>query len=343
MRSIFKFTVVGLILATLLLGLIGCGEEESSNNNITGSKSAYIINGTAQTLSVLDITKGEMKNDVMAVGKWPADIKIFGDKAYVVNTGDNNVQIVDLVTVKQSGLINTGDNTGPERIAFLDDKKAYITCLNTNSTKAVDLSSGKVTKDIPVGVGPMGIAVANKKAYVCNSAYDFINNSYGKGTVSVIDSSKDEVIKTLDVGTNPLEALTVGSKVLILCVGNYADVMGKLYIIDSSSDAVSKAIDLGTTPSGFAVSPKNVAYITTFGGLIAVDINSGVMIHDASSPLKDFAGGSGIAFSSDGNAYICVADWQGGGNDKLLVMDASEKLVATYKASGGASIVAVKD
>ncbi|MGB9597885.1 MAG: hypothetical protein ACPL7B_16495 [Candidatus Poribacteria bacterium] len=343
MRSIFKLTVICLILVMLFFGLVGCGEEESSSNNVKISKAVYVINGTAQTLSVLDVAKGEMKNDVMAVGKWPADIKIFGDKAYIVNTGDNNIQIVDLVNIKQSGLINTGDNTGPERITFLDDKKAYVTCLNTNSIKAVDLSSGKVTKDIPIGVGPMGATVANKKVYACNSAYDFVTNSYNKGTVSVVDSSKDEVIKTIDVGLNPLEALTVGGKVLILCVGNYADVMGKLCIIDSSSDTVSKTIELGTTPSGIAVSPKNIAYITTYGGLVSVDINSGVMTHDAGSPLADFAGGSGIAFSSDGNAYICVADWQGGGNDKLLVMDASEKLIATYKASGGASIVAVKD
>ena len=344
MRFVCKFAFASLIVIAFAINLIGCGEESDNTNiNTNVSKGVYVINGKAQTLSVLDVAKGEMKNDVMNTGKWPADIKIFGEKAYAVNSGDNNVQIIDLATIKQSGLINTGDNTSPERIAFADDKKAYVTCLNTNSVKAVDLTTQKVTKDIAVGVGPMGVTVANKKAYICNSAYDFAKNSYGKGTVSVIDSSKDAVTKTIDVSTNPLEALTVGGKVIILCVGNYADVMGKLCIIDSASDTVSKTIDLGTTPSGIAISPKSVAYITTFGGLIAVDINSGIVVHGASSPLKDFAGGSGIAFSNGGNAYICIADWEGKGNDKLLVMDASEKLIATYKAGGGASIVAVKD
>jgi len=332
--------ITGLLVSLLIFNLIGCGEEETTSEATGG---VYVVNGKAETLSVLDVSMSEMKNDVLNLGKWPADIKVAGDKAYVVNTGDNNVQIIDLSTLQQIGLINIGENTGPERIAFGDGNKAYVSCLYTNSVKAVDTSSQKVTKDVPVGVGPMGVAVAGKKAYVCNSAYDFTSNSYGKGTVSVVDSSSDTVTKTIEVGINPLEAVTTGSKVVVLCVGNYADVMGQLCIIDSTSDTAEKTVDLGTTPSGIAVSPKNVAYITTFGGLISVDIASGALIHDAGSPLKDFAGGSGIAFSKDGNAYICIADWEGGGNDKVLVMDASEKLVATYKAGGGASIVAVRD
>jgi YVTN family beta-propeller protein len=337
-----RIVITGLIVSLLIFNLIGCSEnEEKSAVETTGG--VYIVNGKAETLSVLDVNTAEMKNDVLNLGKWPADIKVAGDKVYVVNTGDNNVQIIDLTTLQQVGLINIGENTGPERIAFGDDNKAYVSCLYTNSVKVVDTASQKVTKDVPVGVGPMGVAVAGKKAYVCNPAYDFVSNSYGKGTVSVIDLSSETVTKTVDVGTNPLEAITAGSKVVVLCVGNYVDVMGQLCIIDSASDAVEKTIDLNATPSGIAVSPKNVAYMTTFGGLISVDIASGALTHDAGSPLQDFAGGSGIAFSKDGNAYICVADWEGGGNDKVLVMDASEKLVATYKAGGGASIVAVRD
>jgi len=340
MRIVWNLILTGLLVSLLVFNLIGCGEEETTTVEATGG--VYIVNGKAETLSVLDTMKSEIKNGVLNLGKIPADIKIAGDKAYVVNSGDNTIQIIDLATLVQTGLINIGTNTSPERIAFGENNKAYVSCLFTNSVKIVDITSQKVTKDIPVGIGPNGVAVASKKAYVCNPAYDFASNSYGNGTVSVIDSFSDTVTKTLDVAINPYEAVTAGSKVIILCVGNYADIMGKLCIIDSTTDTI-KTIDLGTIPSGIAVSPKNVAYITTFGGLISVDITSGAMIHDAGSPLKDFAGGSGIAFSKDGNGYICIADWKGGGNDKVLVMDASEKLVATYKAGGGASIVAVRD
>jgi YVTN family beta-propeller protein len=203
MRFICRSTFASLLILVIVFSLIGCGGDEN-NTTVGSTKAVYIINGNAQTLSMFDIEKSEMKNDVFNIGKWSADIKIAGDKAYVVNTGDNNVQIVDLTTLTQAGIINTGDNTSPERIAFVDSNKAYVTCLYTNSVKAVDLTSQKVTKDVPVGAGPMGMTIANKKAYVCNPAYDFASNSYGKGTISVIDSATDSVIKTIHLAVKSL-------------------------------------------------------------------------------------------------------------------------------------------
>jgi YVTN family beta-propeller protein len=323
----------------LIFGLIGCGEDEEEGEVPEISRAAYIINGSAETLSVFDIETSEVENDVLTVGKWPADIRIWADKAYVVNTGDNNIQIIDLESLTQVGVIDVGDGTGPEKIGFVSDDKAYVSCLNINSVKVIDLAARQVTKSIEVGRGPWGVAVAGQKVYVCNPAYDFATNSYGAGTVSVIDSSTDAVIKTIDVELNPTEVAVSGSKLLVMCTGDYADITGKLCIIDTTSDAVVQTIDLGTAPSGIAISPSGVAYMTSFGGLISVGIDSG----SVAGPLADFAGGSGLAFDKDGNGYICVPDWMGGGDDKLLVMDASENLIGTYSLSGGASIIALRE
>ncbi len=342
--SRLKFSFVCLFLITLLVSFFGCGDSENENDSLKSvSKAAYILNGSAETISVFNIETSEMKNDAFKVGKWPADIKILGEKAYVTNTGYNNIQIIDLSNMSELGTIDTGNNTGPEKLGFINEGKAYVSCLNTNSVKAIDLLTRQVTKEIPVGVGPMGLTVLNKKVYVCNTAYDFATNSYGKGTVSVIDSTTEKVIKEIEVPTNPIEATIYGNNVIILCNGNYADITGKLCIIDSSSDSVIKTVDLQTTPSGIAVSSKGIAYITTYSGLISVDIKAGAMLRSSSNPLSDFAGGSGLAFSSDGKCYICVPDWGRTGNDKLLIMDASEKLIGTYKAGGGASIIAIKE
>ena len=338
-----NFIFCGLFSLLLVFAMIGCGEDEEENNTQEVAKAAYIINGSSQTISVFDVEKLEMKNDVLPVGKWPADIKIKGDKAYVVNTGDNNVQVIDLQTLTNAGLINIGDGTSPEKIGFVGDTKAYVSCNWTQSTKVVDLAGQKVTNEVSVGTAPWGVAVVGKKVYVCNTnaVFDVTTSAmnYGKSTVSVIDSSTDKVIKNIDVEMNATEVEVFGDKVIVQCTGNYADVTGKICVIDTGSDSVVKTIDLKTTPSGIAVSSNGKVYVTSFGGVIAVDINSG----SVGSPIPEFAGGSGLVFDKDGNGYICVPDWVGGGTDKLLIMDASGKLSGTYPAGGGASIIALRE
>ena len=335
-----SIVIIGFLGFLCLFGLMGCGEDEEEISELPEvARAAYIVNGSAQTISVFDIETSEVKNDVLTVGKWPADIKIWGDKAYVVNTGDNNVQIIDLESLTDVGVIDIGDGTLPEKIGFVSDDKAYVSCNGTESVSVVDLAARQVTKTIEVGVAPWGVAVAGQKVYVCNTAYDLASNSYGDGTVSVIDSSTDEIVKTVNVEINPTEIVAFGDRIMVQCTGNYADITGKLCIIDAAADSVVQTIDLDTAPSGIAASPKGIAYITSFGGLIPVEIDSGSI----AAPLVDFAGGSGLAFDKDGNGYICVPDWASGGGDKLLVMDASENLAGTYSVGGGASIIALRE
>jgi WD40 repeat protein len=323
--------------------------------SISLGRKAYILNGLDETMSVFDIERSEIKNDTINVGKWSSDIKIFENKAYVVNVGDDNIQIINLATMTYGGIINIGANSGPQRIVFLNkdnvgkwssdfnifDNKAYVSCLYTNSVRVINLRKKQVIRDIPVGIGPVSLTIFEKKVYVCNSGYDFAENSYKKGTVSVIDSSSDTVTNTIEVGINPLEALTVGNKVIIMCAGNYANVMGKLCIIDSTFDTVIKTVDLGTFPSSIAISSNCLAYMTTFDGLISVDIKQGKMIHKVTNPLKDFAGGSELAFNKEGNCYICVPDWKDSGNDRLLIMDRFESLIGVYPLGSGASLIAI--
>ncbi|MBM3237287.1 YncE family protein [Candidatus Poribacteria bacterium] len=344
MRKFFSFAT-SLIIIGLLTFFIGCAEEEKASEMEIAS-AAYVVNGAAQTISVFDIEKSAFLSDVsIPSGKWPADIKIRGDFAYVVNTGDNNVQIIDLASNTTAGMIDIGDGTAPEKIAFASDTKAYVSSNWTQSVKVVDLSSKTVVKSINVGVAPWGVAFANGKVYVCNTGVVYGDvTTYGQGTVSVIDTATDNVLKTINVETNPTDVVADSNgNVLVLCTGNYADITGKIVVIDSQTDSAGAPVDLSTTPSGITITKNGIAYITFFGGLLSFDIAAaGALLHDASSALTDFAGGAGLAADAAGNVYITVPDWTGGGKDKLLVMDVSEKLIGTYPAGGGASMVAIK-
>lgn len=340
MRKLFSITFLVIFSITILF--FGCGNNNNEEGNLTqGANIAYIVNGLAQTISTYNIETHEVKNDVLTVGKWPNDIKIKDDRGYVVNTGDNSIQVIDLNTNSTIGTIPTGDGTSPEKMDFINESEAYVSCNRTNSVKRIDFSSMSAGTEISAGTAPWGIVVINDKAYVCNTGavYEGQNVTYEQGTVSVIDTKTDSVIKTIEVGTNPTNIATdQNGNVLVVCTGNYADIMGGIYIIDSSSDKVTDTISLDVTPGQIAVSPSGTAYLTGFMGLLVVDLSS----DKVTGPLAEYAGGDGLTVDIDGNVYVCVPDWQGNGEDKLMIMDKNESLVGTYKVGGGAQFVAIR-
>lgn len=337
MRKLFL-----VIFCMMTFFVIGCGDDDDDDDVVSTqeSKFAYIVNGLAETISTYNIETQEMKNDVLEVGKYPNDIKIRDDRGYVVNTGDNSIQVIDLNTNSTIGMISTGDGSSPEKMDFVNESEAYVTCNWTNSVKRIDLTAMSAGTEIAVGTAPWGVVITKGKAYVCNTNVIYGETTiYEQGTISVIDTATDTVIETIEVGTNPTEVATDGNgNVLVVCTGNYVDVMGELYIIDSSSDAVIDTINLDLTPSKIAIAPSGVAYLTSFAGLLVVDLSTRAI----TATLAEYTGGDGLAVDLDGNVYVCVPDWLGGGEDKLMIMDKDGNLIKTFEAGGGAQLVAIK-
>ena len=74
----------------------------------------------------------------------------------------------------------------PGGLALTDDGSTLLVALNMNNTLGViDLTSGQLTDEIPVGNAPFTVAVAGRKAYVSNQggrpadAVDLTNDSGG--------------------------------------------------------------------------------------------------------------------------------------------------------------------
>jgi len=331
----------------LLVGLIlfGCGEDKATGPvEPAPARSAYVVNGLAQTLSIFDMEGKTMANDVVQVGKYPNWIVIREDRAYVVNSGDNSVQVIDLADNTTLGLIDTGDGTNPMQIAFLSDNKAYATNNLTDEVVAIDIEPMAVTKRIAVGEAPNAVVVSEGKVYVGNTAFDGATFTYGQGTVSVIDGASDEVIETINVGTNPqFAAVDADGDVHVVCTGDYGAVEGEVHVVDGASDEVVATVGIGGTPGQIAIIPTGIAYLASQLGLLGYSTSDYSVVHASSNPLSEYAGSSGVAADSEGKVYVCVPDWTGGGADKLLVMDsASETLIGTYTPGGGAQLVALR-
>ncbi len=341
------------LLLAITLAFIGCGDDDDDVLELPSAEPvAYVVNQLALTVSSFNTATEEIQKDIYNVGNAPNDVEVRGNSLYVINTLDSNLQIIDLDT-GVSDFVDLGEGSSPEKMAFVNDTTVYVTAGMANSVKVIDLAGKSVVKEIPVGTAPWGVEISQGKAYVVNSNYDFANFVAREGSVSVIDIGAGEVIQTIDVGVNSQEiALDTQGRLLVLCTGNYGDVMGSIIIIDPATDTASAPVDIGTIPSGIAVRDDGVAFITFSNfltgesGLLSFDTNSGALTHSVASPLIPGIAGMGMATDSNNRLYIAVPDWDGSSKDKLLILDENDQLIGTHEigdGGGAASFVAVRE
>ncbi|HET6503543.1 MAG TPA: hypothetical protein VFG87_22565, partial [Amycolatopsis sp.] len=128
-----------------------------------------------------------------------------------------------------------GRQAVPAGLAFAPNGTDLLVTLSANNTLGVvDTTTNTVTKQIPVGNVPTGIAVVDGKAYVSNQGGrpaqpgDRTDNSYGTpivtnnsdavpstGSVSEVDLATGQQVKTFPVGLEPSAVLVSGKNVLV--------------------------------------------------------------------------------------------------------------------------------
>jgi YVTN family beta-propeller protein len=172
---------------------------------------------------------------------------------------------------------------------------------------------------IMVGQVPVAVAVSGNRAYIAN-AYD--------GTVSVIDTTTNTVVKTLGVGSSPqkLAVSPDGERVYVANTGS-----NTVSIIDASTDTVIGTVvvpvqqdqpgvflriwDVAANPLGGRV------YVTATGGTVFV-IDTAT--NAVSGPYRVGPAATGVAISPDGSRlYVATELW----NSDIEVVDTASMTV----------------
>lgn len=321
--------LVLMILGVVLINFVGCSDdEEESNGNI--SPSFLVLNGLAYTLSVInaDYTLG---NDVAVVGVYPNDFVIDEEnqQIYVVNSGDNNVQVIDANSSEFATVdyIDIGVGSNPYSIALIDGDQAIVSKLMTNSVALINLTEISVVDTLAVGSAPEGIAVKDGMAYVANSAYGL-----GNGTVSVVNIADWSVEHTIEVGINPQQLFFDSENELnVICTGDYGETRGKIYVIDISDNSVKTSFDIGGYPAYYAVSPNGVAYIGASGGwpegesgyIMSYDTITEEVLHGEADPILQEVGIFGLEVHPEThNLWACNFN-----QDKIYEIDPDENTI----------------
>jgi YVTN family beta-propeller protein len=141
----------------------------------------------------------------------------------------------------------------PLKLKVSDDGKSlFVTAHERDEFVIVDLESGKVKANIPVGRWPHSIAIdSENRAYVSN---------HWSQNISVIDLQTEMVIDTYETGAGPSD-LVIDNEGELLYVANSFG--GNLSIIDLSTGKEIKRIPTGNFPIGIDISPKGEKVFVT--------------------------------------------------------------------------------
>ncbi|MGQ9630106.1 MAG: hypothetical protein ACUVXI_07285 [bacterium] len=343
-----------IILTAGCKDLFGPREEEKGTKTV---ETVYVVkSGQDDTISTIDPTNYAVSEDVLTIrGDYGNAIEFHDGKGYIV-VSDLGIQVFDPSTNADLGAIDVGTGTNPWDVAF-SGSKAYVSQLFADSVAVVDLTANSVIKTIPVGKGPEGMVVANRKLYVANTGFDLTNYTYGPGTVSVIDTATDEVATTVTVGTNPqaIAANSDGSRIYVVNTGDYFSEFGTISVVDTGTDSVVATIEIGGSPQAIAIAPNGKAYVTDslFGGdagLMAFDTTNNSVLYGYPNYIPGTAmpdGLSGIAITKDGTAFVCDPEFDvtSGRKSQVIVLDTEsdtvKKVLKIGGVGGGASAVAV--
>ncbi len=270
------------------------------NHLYASSYVALINNYSSNSVSVVDLPLGGTPINI-PVGSAPYDIVTTPNMqtAYVTNSGDNTVSVIDVFTNSVTGSpIPVG--TSPYYIAITPDgSKAFVTNNGSANVSVIDIASNTVSATIPAGNGPDGILITpdGKKVYVTND----IDN-----TVTVINALTNKAIAAITVGNQGGygSTATVTPDSAYVYVPNYND--GTVTVIRTCDNRTCTLMmpDGGQASTAFAISDGTkiyvpadnsnfIAIIETFCNTLSADtILVGLEPYD-------------IAFSQDGStAYV---------------------------------------
>ncbi|MBI9103901.1 MAG: hypothetical protein JEY99_15900 [Spirochaetales bacterium] len=300
-----------LLFCTFILTSCPEGTRVAAVRTFDYDREVFIINGLAETISVVNPETLVIHNDVSLTGRSPNQLLNIDNKIYVVNSLDNGITILDESTLAVEGEIDLGPGKGPWMIIPVPDSTvAYVTNSIAGTVSVIDLANQTVAGEISVGIGPQGGCYLDGKVYICNTNYSagLEGMGYNEGTVSVIDINVDlaaNPVETISVepesfdlelknGSNPQAAIAFPEKNEVHIIltgrngGDNAD-DGAVLVLDVSAGAdyaVKGRLAVGGSPGwsgGGLDEGRKIVYLTGVGGLQSYNYETLEILHRSGS------------------------------------------------------------
>lgn len=337
MRTLLKYFIFSGVILLFSCKKKALGPQKTGGDNTSNEKAkeespvsgngVYIINegnfnyGNS-SVSRFDPESGKTQQDQFqevnsrALGDVAQSMTINNDKGYIVVNNSAKIEVVDLKSLSAIATIN-GFNS-PRYMEVVSSEKAYVTDLYADKVYVVNLSTNKISGEIPVPGWTEKILQFDDKVFVCGTENDKIYE---------IDVKNDVLTDSIGVGVEPNSlVLDKNNNIWVLSSGGINEAYPKLELLNPKTGKIEKT---------FTFSSKNMSP----GNLIINDnrdeiffLNDDVYkmnIQSNSLPGTPFIPSSSALFYSLGGDF---------NRDELYVSDAvdyvQQGMLYRYNSSG---------
>jgi YVTN family beta-propeller protein len=188
-------------------------------------------------VSFIDLEAGRVSSRVdIGEGSRPHGLKALIDGRLLVTAeGKRELVVVDTKTGRITMRAPTGHDVSHMVAASPEARRAWVTSLRDGVVTVIDLSTGKIIRDIKTGSGAEGVDVSpdGREVWVANR---------GANSLAIIDSHRLAVAGTIQAGEFPIRVKFTpdGSRAVVSFTGS-----GDVGIFDVASRAEIKRIPIG--------------------------------------------------------------------------------------------------
>jgi YVTN family beta-propeller protein len=211
------------------------------------------------------------------LGDIPYSMSFNGSKAYIVVNNSGKIEVVksnDMTSVATiKGIVS------PRYISFINDTKAYVSSLYSDSLIILNLSSNSISGYINLGKSSESIVIDHSSAYVANWT--------GGNKIMVIDTDNDHVIDSIEVGEEPESIVIDKNETLwVLCNGGWKrEYFAELIGIDTRTNRIKKRFAfpaITDSPTCLQMDRNGEVMFFILNGVRRMNINDGQL------PAEDF-------------------------------------------------------
>jgi YVTN family beta-propeller protein len=213
-----------LFLAFSIILISACtGIDDFPDDRFSFGGGAFIINegnfnAGNGSLSFYSYDSSKVFNDMFfkrndrPLGDVPNSVVIYGGKIYIVVNNSGKIEVAGQNEIESIDLIS--NLKSPRNMIVLNDQKAYVTSLWSDSVTIVDLYQNTISGYINIGRSSEALVLAGNTAYVCSWA--------NGNSVTAINIMTDQVITHIEVGVEP-ESMVIDSEfnLWVLCSGGW--------------------------------------------------------------------------------------------------------------------------